>query len=171
MFIIHRFQVISLAPALQCLLQKMYWSQPPEASKADLENHRTPMEPLIQGIWRDIALTHFNQWSEGHIPVAEEPWPKDNVKVMARARALKPGHQLAPRWTLSATKEIQTRVSKGKCPPKFYLGLVFFFVLFCFFVFLPFSRATPASYGGSQARGQIGALAAGLRQSHSNSGS
>ena len=33
------------------------------------------------------------------------------------------------------------------------------------------SWATPAAYGGSQARGQIGALASGLCQSHSNVGS
>ena len=45
------------------------------------------------------------------------------------------------------------------------LKLTFFFFLFAF------SRATPAAYGGSQARGGIGAVAAGLRQSHSNSGS
>ena len=52
-----------------------------------------------------------------------------------------------------------------------------FFVLFCCFlvfwgffcfVFFVFSRPTPAVYGGSQARGPIGAIAAGLRQSHSN---
>ena len=29
-------------------------------------------------------------------------------------------------------------------------------------------RGAPAAYGGSQARGQIGAVAAGLRHSHSN---
>uniref|UniRef100_A0A5G2Q932 HECT-type E3 ubiquitin transferase n=1 Tax=Sus scrofa TaxID=9823 RepID=A0A5G2Q932_PIG len=46
----------------------------------------------------------------------------------------------------------------------------------CFFFFLfppsfcPF-RAAPAAYGGSQARGRIGAVAAGLRQSHSHAGS
>ena len=40
-----------------------------------------------------------------------------------------------------------------------------FFVLFCFF------RAKPVVYGGSQARGQIGAVAACLHQSHSNAGS
>ena len=34
--------------------------------------------------------------------------------------------------------------------------------------FLFFSRTTPAAYGGSQARGRIGAAAAGLCQSHSN---
>ena len=36
--------------------------------------------------------------------------------------------------------------------------------------FFPF-RAAPAAYGGSQARGRIGAAAAGLCQSHSNAGS
>jgi len=39
-----------------------------------------------------------------------------------------------------------------------------------FFFFWPV-RATPATYGGSQARGRIGAVAASLRQSHSNAGS
>ena len=39
-----------------------------------------------------------------------------------------------------------------------------FLVFFCL-------RATPAAYGGFQARGLIGAVAAGLRQSHSNLGS
>ena len=34
-----------------------------------------------------------------------------------------------------------------------------------------FSRAAPVAYGGSQARGPIGAIAAGLHQSNSNSGS
>ena len=40
--------------------------------------------------------------------------------------------------------------------------LAFFFGLF---------RATPIAYGGSQARGLIGAAAAGLYHSHSNAGS
>ena len=38
----------------------------------------------------------------------------------------------------------------------------FFFWSFCL------SRASPMAYGGSQARGPIGAIAAGLHQSHSN---
>ena len=42
------------------------------------------------------------------------------------------------------------------------LILFFFFCLF---------RAAPTAYGGSQARGLIGAVAAGLRHSHSNTGS
>ena len=45
--------------------------------------------------------------------------------------------------------------------------LLFFF----FFVFFAFSRAALEAYGGSQARGTIGAVATGLRQSHSNVGS
>ena len=40
-------------------------------------------------------------------------------------------------------------------------------VLFCFFVFCLF-RATPTAPGGSQARGQVGVVAASLRHSHSN---
>ena len=40
-----------------------------------------------------------------------------------------------------------------------------------FLVFLPFIGLLSAAYGGSQARGQIGAIAAGLRQGHSNAGS
>ena len=42
---------------------------------------------------------------------------------------------------------------------------------FFFFFFFPFFRATPTAYGSSQARGQLGATAAGLHHSHSNTGS
>ena len=50
----------------------------------------------------------------------------------------------------------------------FYL----FIYLFCLFVVVvAISWAAPAAYGGSLARGQIGAGAASLRQSHSNAGS
>ena len=48
-------------------------------------------------------------------------------------------------------------------------------VFFCFSVFflllLLFFRAAPVAHGGSQARGPIGAVAAGLRHSQSNAGS
>ena len=39
------------------------------------------------------------------------------------------------------------------------------------FFFFAISWAAPAEYGGSQARGQIRAVASGLHQSHSNAGS
>ena len=42
----------------------------------------------------------------------------------------------------------------------FVLGL--FFLFFVFFCLLAFSRAAPMAYGDSQARGLIGAVAAGL---------
>ena len=43
-------------------------------------------------------------------------------------------------------------------------------ISFFFFFFLLF-RAIPVAYGGSQARGLIGAVAAGLHYGHSNGGS
>ena len=48
-----------------------------------------------------------------------------------------------------------------------YLSYLFIY-LFCLSAF---SWAAPAAYGGSQARGRIRAVAAGLCQSHSNVGS
>ena len=51
-----------------------------------------------------------------------------------------------------------------------FFELVFVFCFFGFFCLYAFSRATPAAYGGSQAKGRIRAVAAGLRQSHSNAG-
>ena len=49
----------------------------------------------------------------------------------------------------------------------------FYFILFYLFYFCLFSIswAAPMAYGGSQARGQIGAAAPGLCHSRSNSGS
>ena len=44
-------------------------------------------------------------------------------------------------------------------------GFFFSFFVFCLF------RTAPEAYGGSQARGQIGAVASGLRHSHGNAGS
>ena len=54
----------------------------------------------------------------------------------------------------------------GKSMPYLFYCLFFLF-LFCFV----FSRAAPAAYGGSQARGLIGAVVSNLHQSHSNEGS
>ena len=53
------------------------------------------------------------------------------------------------------------------------VGCLFVFFVCLFFVFCLFaiSWAAPMAYGGSQARGLIGAVDAGLRQSHSNTGS
>ena len=56
------------------------------------------------------------------------------------------------------------------CPVDTFIFILFIY-LFIYFVFLLFLWATPVAYGGSQARGPIGAVATGLRQSHSNAGS
>ena len=45
------------------------------------------------------------------------------------------------------------------------------FVMVLFFCLFVLFMATPMAYGGSQARDLIGAIAAGLRQTHSNAGS
>ena len=45
-------------------------------------------------------------------------------------------------------------------------GIILFFFFLSFFFAI--SGAAPAAYGGSQARGQIRAVAAGLHHSHSN---
>ena len=50
-------------------------------------------------------------------------------------------------------------------------GLSILQSLFFFFFLVLFFRAAPTAYGSSQARGQIGAAAAGLHHSHSNVGS
>ena len=58
---------------------------------------------------------------------------------------------------------------KYKICKYFFQSVAWFsFLFFCLFVS---SRATPAAYGGCQARGPIGAVAADLRHSHSNLGS
>ena len=54
---------------------------------------------------------------------------------------------------------------------KIWKCVSFLIYFFFFFYFLLFLWAAPAAYGGSQARGRIGAVAAGLRQNHSNAGS
>ena len=45
------------------------------------------------------------------------------------------------------------------------------YLIVIFFCLFAFSWATPLAYGSSQARDRIGAVAASLRQSHSNAGS
>ena len=45
-----------------------------------------------------------------------------------------------------------------------------FVFFFCFVFFFLLFKAVPTSYGGSQARGPVGPVAAGLHHSHSNAG-
>ena len=58
-------------------------------------------------------------------------------------------------------------VSDERTPASFMMKFWFWFCCVFFLLF----RATPMAYGGSQARGQIGATAPSLCHSHSNTGS
>ena len=49
--------------------------------------------------------------------------------------------------------------------------LLFFIYFYFYFLSFAISRAAPAAYEGSKARGLVGAVAAGLHHSHSNTGS
>ena len=64
-----------------------------------------------------------------------------------------------------ASSEINPPPSKLSAWPAFIHPLFIYLFIFAF------SRAALAAYGGSQARCLIGAVAAGLHQSHSNAGS
>ena len=65
-------------------------------------------------------------------------------------------------WELLHTTGAAKKNPKTKQSVRGHWYHFFFFFFFCLF------RAALAAYGGSQARGLIGAGAAGLRQSHSN---
>ena len=68
------------------------------------------------------------------------------------------------------TKKQKNKTKQKKRASCFPL-VSFYFILFIYLFFCLFaiSWATPAAYGGSQARGPIGAVATGLCQSHSRS--
>ena len=54
----------------------------------------------------------------------------------------------------------------------FQMSVIYFYLfIYLFLDFLPFLGPLPVAYGGSQARAWIGTVAAGLHQSHSNTGS
>ena len=69
----------------------------------------------------------------------------------------------------SPTWELVQAAGAGKKKKKKRKEMPFFFLFF--FCLFAFARAALSAYGGSQARGLIRAIAAGLRQSHSNEGS
>ena len=74
---------------------------------------------------------------------------------------------------LNSNLVVHTDVSKIKLRIAVFLLNFFDFnnLFFFSFVFFAFSRAAPEAYGGSQARGLIGTVAASLHHRHSHAGS
>ena len=72
-------------------------------------------------------------------------------------------------WTRISTS--LSRFQKFSTTVSFLSLSLFFFCLFCFFVFVLLFRAVPVTYGSSQARHQIITAAASLHHSHNNAGS
>ena len=64
-------------------------------------------------------------------------------------------------------KGVDEDLGVGRCK----LWHVFIYLFIHLFSIFAFSMAAPTAYGDSQARSLIGAVATGLRQSHSNEGS
>ena len=97
-----------------------------------------------------------------------------HLQTVREALALAGGQEAISAWQCWVGKDAALSESAAPmswkpvpAPTTTLEGFVFCF----FFVFLSFSRAAPEAYGGSQPRSPTGATAAGLRQSHSNSGS
>ena len=70
--------------------------------------------------------------------------------------------------TVSETEGRERERGRGKSLQSFVFSVCLFVCLFCLFAI---SWAAPMAYGGAQARGGSGAIAASLRQSLSNVGS
>ena len=92
-------------------------------------------------------------------------WAKDTYRLKVRGwekifHANRQNRKAGVATLISGKTDFKTKaVKKDK-------GQYFFF-----FSLFAISWATAAAYGGSQARGPIGAVATSLRQSHSNAGS
>ena len=87
--------------------------------------------------------------------------PREKVQIkneMSKVKIIKIRAEVNERKN---SQKIRKEIIKSK-------AVSFFSFSFCLFAV---SWAAPTAYRGSQARGRIGAAAAGLRQSHSNTGS
>ena len=77
---------------------------------------------------------------------------------------------LNPCWATMGTPRCKKK-KKGLWGNLQGSGTVLYLFFFFFFFFFCLLRAASVAYGGSQARGQIRAIAASLHHSHSNTGS
>ena len=112
-----------------------------------------------------------------------DPWPR-NFCVLCMDKKLKLILNLDLRpsvhdymdhhgvlWQKIGNSDVTLTLSPAVVTHLASLSYYFPSFLFFFFCLFSFSKAAPVAYGGSQARGLIGAVSASLRQSHSNTGS
>ena len=131
-----------------------------------------PFLPRSPSFSRALGLDFWSpSWSPPHIahvisacdPPA--PWPSFSELRWWKVRAL-PVNLLCSIYFPALTSLSVCILFSYFCP----LFLIFFKFIFCLFGFF-FFRAAPVTRGGSQAKGQIRAVGAGLHHSHSNGAS
>ena len=104
--------------------------------------------PLQKGVFF-FSFFFFSFWG---VPVAcESSWARDWTHI--------PQQQLS--HCSDSTGSLTHCTARELCS-RFLIYILFIFIYFLLFI------ATPAAFGGSQARGQIGAAAGALHHSHSN---
>ena len=103
--------------------------------------HRCGLDLALLWLWRRLAAAGLIQSLAWEIPYATD--------VALKSKTNKQKKQRWWRFPISVWWFFWLKVKK-------------------IFFFLVFSRPAPVACGGSQARGLIGAIAAGLHQSHSN---
>ena len=103
-------------------------------------------------IWRNSDYVHFDP-------------PGELISAGVTSVGMVPSPTTCNPSSCISLESLCTGTSQASSILLFQKLLIFILFIFCHF------RAALTSYGGSQARDLIGAVAAGLRQSHSNSGS
>ena len=96
-------------------------------------------------------------------------WCRPAAVAPRRALAWEPPYASGVALEKAKRQKVNILINKkfSTPSPALVIFLSFFFI-FYFILFFCLFRAKPVAYGGSQARGLIGATAAGLHHSHSN---
>ena len=107
--------------------------------------------------------TKYYQGKEERVTIIYYQWECKMVQPLWKRVSFKSKHPLHVQ-SRSHTPWYLLRGLENLCPDKNLYMNVYILFIFLFFLFF---RAAPVAYGGSQARGQIRAVAAGLHHSHS----
>ena len=102
-------------------------------------------------------------------PLSTGPYNHSHRNQLSEFTMVGPGDLMTVFFLILFIRVLGDRLNRDQILRGRYFSFFFFF--FFFFCLFAISWAAPAAHGGSQARGPIGALATGLRQSRSNAGS